>query len=125
MLHTKKGAALVQVLLVTVILAGMTAMLLRVSLSRTNTARRLNNMVVRQMLVNACQAEVNALWGAKKDRVFSEHLNSCYMYGTSREYTCQTKAVEGTNYQVKATFTSEAPDANNQCALTYTITIPD
>ena len=45
MLHNKRGAALLQVLLVTVVLAGMATMLLRANLSRTTTSRQTRRAV--------------------------------------------------------------------------------
>ena len=79
MLHNKKGAALLQVLLITVVLAGMAAMLLRASLSRTTTARKTRRTVASQMLINTCQAEVSALWGIKSPARFSKDLENCWM----------------------------------------------
>ncbi len=80
MLHNKKGAALLQVLLVTVVLAGMATMLLRASLSRTTTARQTRRAVASQMLINSCQAEVSALWAVKSPERFAKDLASCLMY---------------------------------------------
>lgn len=80
MLRTKKGAALLQVLLVTVVLAGMATMLLRASLSRTTTARHTRRSVAGQMLINSCQAEVSAMWGVKSQERFVKDLASCWMY---------------------------------------------
>lgn len=79
MLHNKKGAALLQVLLITVVLAGMAAMLLRASLSRTTTARKTRRTVASQMLINTCQAEVSALWGIKSHDRFAKDLENCWM----------------------------------------------
>lgn len=158
MLRNQKGAALLQVLLVTVVLAGMAAMLLRSSLSRTSTARKTRRAVASQMLINACQAEVNALWSVKKPDVFARDLQSCLMYcnasvgeeclvegqveeGTSvnasNQYVCAPIEMDGTYYQVTATFelsedalgscnpeTGENCDehsAQGQCPLRYTV----
>ena len=143
MLHNKKGAALLQVLLVTVVLAGMATMLLRASLSRTTTSRQTRRAVASQLLINACQAEVNALWGVKSRDRFVKDLASCLMsckctpaqedagtctcsVGTnaSRSYTCTPVEVgSGTGkitYTVTATFTGST-NANGQCELHYTL----
>ena len=121
MLHNKRGAALVQVLLITVVLAGMTAMLLRVSLSRANTARRMNQTVTYQMLIGSCQSEINMLWGVKTPVAFARDLSQCYMYSNSRSYTCESVTFEGTTYQVTAKFTDTTPNEYGRCPLTYTV----
>lgn len=79
-LSAKKGAALMQVLLVTVILAGMATMLLRAMLSRTTAARQTRKTVSSQMLVNSCMAEVNALWSAKTPEAFKRDMDLGIMY---------------------------------------------
>ena len=89
MLHNKKGAALLQVLLVTVVLAGMATMLLRASLSRTTTARQTRRAVASQMLINSCQAEVSAMWAIKSPERFAQDLAGCWMY-----CKCSPKAEE-------------------------------
>ncbi len=141
MLHNKKGAALLQVLLVTVVLAGMATMLLRANLSRTTTSRKTRRDVSSQMLINACQAEVNALWSLKDPEVFSVDLENCWMYCNrntgskrgcvkpdgeldlaTRSYKCKPVTAEGVMYQVEATFTGEHPnETTGQCAITYTV----
>ena len=79
-LKNKKGAALLQVLLVTVILAGMATMLLRASLSRTTAARKTRRTVSAQMLVNSCMAQINSMWAAKSPEMFARDMNQCIMY---------------------------------------------
>ena len=131
MLHNKKGAALLQVLLVTVVLAGMATMLLRANLSRTTTSRQTRQAVSRQMLINTCQAEVNALWSLKNADQFAVDLQSCQMYcGTYDEngsctdlhksYKCKPVTVEDVTYQVEATFTGATPN-NGKCDIEYEI----
>ena len=139
MLRNQKGAALLQVLLVTVVLAGMATMLLRASLSRTTTARQTRRTVSSQLLINACQAEVNALWSVKKGPVFQRDLSGCWMtcraaaeqpasscIGTgdsanaSRSFTCTPLTIDNVQYTVTATFTSETP-VDGRCRLEYEI----
>lgn len=140
MLTNKKGAALLQVLLVTVVLAGMATMLLRASLSRTTTSRQTRRTVSGQMLIDACQAEVNTMWSLKPEEYFTRDLKHCvmgcksikgmcvYEDGTlgpagSREYKCKPVTVQDVTYQVTATFTGTEPDAQTgQCAIKYEIT---
>ena len=80
MLRNKKGAALLQVLLVAAVLAGLATMLLRVSLSRTSAARHTRRTVAAQLLISRCQAEVNAFWSAKPEQKFAKDLEACRMY---------------------------------------------
>lgn len=132
MLNNKKGAALLQVLLVTVVLAGMATMLLRASLSRTTTARQTRRTVSAQLLVNACMAEVNTLWSNKTPEAFANDLNQCILYcksgetsGTCKQpaptYTCQPIVLEGLGtYTVTAEISNEKT-ADGQCKLDYHI----
>ncbi len=122
MFMNKKGAALMQVLLVTVVLAGMAAMLLRATLSRTMTARQTRRSVSTQILVDSCMAEVNSLWAAKSSEAFRSDYQGdargAYMYCDSydknngackstsegakhRYYDCTTK-IDNVTYTVRA-----------------------
>lgn len=132
----KKGAALLQVLLVTVILAGMATMLLRASLSRTTAARKTRRTVSAQMLVNSCMAQINSMWAAKSPEMFARDMNQCIMYckdtstGTcpaaqvEKTYKCNI-SLNGQTYTVTAAFDATGTDAtinaDNKCKLTYTI----
>lgn len=82
----KKGAALMQVLLITIILAGIATMILRATLSRTSSARRTRRAVSAQVLIQTCMAEVNSLWSKKTPEAFRRDLqgddNGPYMYCT-------------------------------------------
>ena len=84
MLHNKKGAALMQVLLATAVLAGMATMLLRASLSRTSSVRQIRQTVSTELLIESCQAEINMMWSKKKPEVFKRDLSGCWM-------NCKTK----------------------------------
>lgn len=80
----KKGAALMQVLLITIILAGIATMILRATLSRTSSARRTRRAVSAQVLIQTCMAEVNSLWSKKTPEAFRRDLQGDdkgpYMY---------------------------------------------
>lgn len=123
-LSAKKGAALMQVLLVTVILAGMATMLLRAMLSRTSAARQTRKTVSSQMLVNSCMAEVNALWSAKTPEAFKRDMDLGIMYcngGSTNttcpaanrvfEHQCADHTFDGVTYKVLAYF--ETNDEKN------------
>lgn len=129
MLNNKKGAALLQVLLVTVVLAGMATMLLRASLSRTTTARQTRRTVSAQLLVNACMAEVNTIWSIKTPDAFKKDMEDCTMFvksdGTKeKKYHCEIPN-NGITYTVTAEMTTTEPDSDGQCSLTYTIEASD
>ena len=135
MWKNKKGAALLQVLLITAVLAGIATMLLRASLSRTTAARKTRRTVSAQMLVNSCMAEVNTIWSIKSPDVFARDLNQCIMYcnSTNLTGTCSSGnsvkshqckiTIDGYEYRVTAEFSDNAPsaDGNTKCELVYTI----
>ena len=116
-LSSKKGAALLQVLLVTAVLAGIATMLLRASLARTSTVRQVKRAMSTEMLVESCMAEVNSLWAAKNADAFARDISQCIMYCDDGEviadvpcsgadlrytHTCSS-SVNGTSYTVTAT----------------------
>ena len=134
----KKGVALLQVLIVVAVLASMVAMILRVVLSRSATARQTTQTVTAQMLIENCQGEVAYLWAIKKPEVYARDLSRCVMYcdketvaecaaepGTYRRHACQQQAVYPVNmntwseFRVIAQFAGE-PDGG-RCQLTYTL----
>ncbi len=135
MWKNKKGAALLQVLLITAVLAGMATMLLRASLSRTTAARKTRRTVSAQMLINSCMAEVNTIWSIKSPEVFARDLRQCIMYCNSTNLTsaCSTAnsvkkheckiTIDGNEYTVTAEFTESSPteDDGRKCELGYTI----
>lgn len=79
-LKNKKGAALMQVLLITAILAGIATMLLRASLSRTASARKTRRQVSAQVLIQSCMSQVNDLWSSKNPTAFYRDLRDGSMY---------------------------------------------
>lgn len=89
MWKNKKGAALMQVLLAAIILAGIAAMLLRFSLSRSTSARKTRRAVLAETLIQSCMGEVNALWNQKLEqdwRVFQNDIaQHCFYCGVSRD----------------------------------------
>lgn len=100
MFKNKKGAALMQVLLVTIILAGIATLLLRAVLSRTTTAYQTRKAVSGQVLVESCMAEVNSLWSKKTPTAFLNDFNNGVMYYDSGNtpqytYTCKIPAGDG------------------------------
>lgn len=132
MLKNKKGAALLQVLLVTVVLAGITTMLLRASLSRTTAARQTRRTVSGQMLVNACMAEINTILTSKSAASFARDLNQCILWCESpayttcppakqtNEYSCAPITISGITYTVTASMPG-LQTADGLCTLNYSI----
>ena len=78
-----RGAALLQVLIVSAILAGLATMILRVSLSRTLAAKQARHAVTAQKMIESCMAEVNMLWASKATKAYAEDLAACRMCDTS------------------------------------------
>lgn len=120
----KKGAALMQVLLITLILAGIATMLLRASLSRTVSARKTRRTVTAQLLMERCMAEVNALWTAKTPEAYNRDWTNGNMYcsgnnGTScsTTYTCSIP----NPYNASSPYTVIATFAKASHTITYTI----
>lgn len=113
-----------QVLLMTMVLAGITTMLLRVTLSRTSSARQTRRAALSEVLIQACMAEVNGVWSAKTPAAFRRDLNgdesgdnkgkpimycanpkdgACAAGDRVRSYTCEYD-YNGTPYTVTAEF---------------------
>ena len=127
-IKNNKGAALMQVLLVTVVLAGMAAMLLRATLSRTRTARHTRRSVSTQLMVDSCMAEVNSLWASKSPQAFLGDFNGdsrgAFMYCESytdqgvcdnatahRYYDCNYQ-IDNISYTVRAWLYDNASDTD-------------
>lgn len=121
----KRGVALLQVLIISAVLAGLSAMILRAVMSRTSTARQTRRTVSAQLIIESCMAEIHNKYyhsEADKDDIV-EGLNTCaFKTGTTplREHTCMIYTGEAT-YSVKATFTTTKPDDDHGCTLKYTI----
>lgn len=120
-IKNKRGAALMQVLLVTAILAGIATFILRASLSRTSNARRTRRTISAQLLIDSCMSEVNTLWSAKTPEAFFTDMSNCKMQNSLDTYTC--KITDGENesstYKVVAKMTKNATTGN--CEVTYTV----
>lgn len=108
-----------QVLLLTIVLAGIATMLLRASLSRTLGARRTQRSVSGQMLIESCMAEINDIWSSKKPEIFQKDLAEGRLYCKSRNtagacqdnpkvttHTCTVRDPypSSSQYQVQASF---------------------
>lgn len=117
MLNNKKGAALMQVLLVTAVLAGLATMLLRSSLSRTTAARQTRQSVSFELLVEACQAEINMMWSQKTSAVFKRDLSGCWMNCSATIAEDKEQGWDGKDYTTSKCYSSNPKD--NQTNLTH------
>ena len=79
MIGNKRGAALLQVLIISAVLAGMATMILRATLSRTVSSRQSRHAVSSQMLIESCMAEVNEIWASKTPEAYARDLAACRM----------------------------------------------
>ena len=121
LMKNKRGAALMQVLLVTAILAGIATFILRASLSRTSNARRTRRTISAQLLIDSCMAEVNTLWSAKTPEAFFTDMANCKMHNNLDTYTCKIADGEksGSYYKVVAKMTKDTATGN--CQVSYTV----
>ena len=131
MLLNKRGAALLQVLIIAAILAGMSAMILRLTLSRTITSRQSRHVIAAQTVIESCMAEVNTFWAAKTSADYAADLAACRMCKTTGgqctatdTYTCSNIDIyaDSDNYTVTAKMESRSGSVTPPCKITYTIT---
>ena len=144
-LTNKKGVALLQVLVVTAILAGLATMILRASLSRTITSRQMRHQVNVQQAIESCMAEVNNIWASKTPKVYADDLAACRICGGSdcptgvvdnnsvydlpdgetvpanTVHTCNVSLAAGGSITVQARFVSNYDGTNKRCQLKYTV----
>lgn len=128
----KRGVALLQVLIVAAILAGLSAMILRVVLSRTLVARQNRRTVSAQMLIERCMAEVNYNLANQEPEPYAKSLAECCANGwteggssgggcndPSQTHTCSFSNPFGddVNYTVTATFSK----VDDQCQVAWQI----
>lgn len=85
MLLSKKGAAILQVLLLAAVLAGIATMILRFAVSRTSSARQNRRLVAAQLAIESCMAEVNEIWVSKSPEAFERDWNECIFKCTSSD----------------------------------------
>ncbi len=79
MIRNKRGAALLQVLIISAVLAGMATMILRATLSRTVASRQSRHAVSGQMMIESCMAEINEIWASKTSEAYARDLAVCRM----------------------------------------------
>ena len=139
----KRGAALFQVLIITALLAGMSAMILRLSLSRTIASRKARHVIAAQSVIESCMAQVNAVWAAKTPEAYARDLAACQMCDpikdgsancsaenqANKKYTCtgiQAVDDDDVTYTVTAEMDeSEQGAGKPPCKITYYVTADD
>ena len=112
----KRGVALLQVLIIAAVLAGLSAMILRVVLSRTLVARQNRRTVSAQMLIERCMAKINDDWERQPLEEYANALEGAIHNG---ELICCINgrvSVSGKNLCRKSSETNR-PDAA-QCTFT-------
>lgn len=123
----KRGVALLQVLIISAVLAGLSTMILRATLSRTVMSRQTRKTVSAQMLIESCMVEVNAWWASKTPEVYAADLSACNICHEAntgnctgqKQWTCTIEnAVHGKPaYSVRADMTS----GGAPCKIEYTV----
>lgn len=83
----KKGVALLQVLIIAAVLAGLSTMILRAIMPRTRSARMLRRTVEAQMLIEACRKEIAEIWARKTPQQFADDLEMCRFYNAEEGST--------------------------------------
>ncbi len=115
----KRGVALLQVLIVAALLAGMSALILRVVLSRTLIARQNRHTVSAQLLIDSCMNELNQLWAAKDAETYARDLEYCCNYGINDAYDPDQPQQPLTNdsphCKVMENMGSDAPGTGYRC----------
>ncbi len=128
----KRGVALLQVLIVAAILAGMSALILRVVLSRTLTARQNRHTVSAQLLIDSCMNELNQLWASKDPVTYARDLEYCCNYGVNTAFDpAQPVGGENRRCNVMENMGSNTPGTMYRChrdnafgtGTTYTVYI--
>ena len=140
----KRGVALLQVLIISAILAGLSAMILRTTLSRQVAARRTRREVKAQMVIEYAMAYMNNLWALKTPEAYAEDLHNCKivcahnngepddchaqdLYFNRSDLTINVPNADDVNtpYRVQVTFAPcDGDDTSCQsgsCQVTYTI----
>lgn len=126
----KRGAALLQVLIISAVLVGLSAMILRATLSRTLSARRMRHTLSSQMIIENAMAQINARWASLTPETYAEYLEHCILKcdkadvascAADDQYRTETVVVPGvdTTHTVTVRFAQE--QGTDNCIATYSI----
>lgn len=130
----KRGVALLQVLIIAAVLAGLSAMILRAVMSRTLAARQLRKTVKGQMVIEMAMKEVHEYWAkqfAEDPVTAAENIANCRfeLYEDPEDGEMKTRREQTfwVPYPPKAegTFAMEVamvPEEGKPCSIRYNIT---
>ncbi len=144
--RNNRGAALLQVLILSAILAGMATMILRVTLSRSVASKQVRHQITAQKMIESCMAQVNMFWASKTPEAYARDLSQCQMCSTApvtsggdacdgsdtsapgktfpanKVYSCgEITGGNGYSAQVYAVIETNSDSSDNQCKITYVI----
>lgn len=105
----KKGTALMQVLLITVIIATIATFIMRLSMSRSTTAARSARVLAAKALIEGCQAEIYS-------KLLAADLGG---NAVVFPYTCYSAG------DIKVTVTRGSDNGDGTMPLEYTISATD
>ncbi len=83
--QNNRGAALLQVLILSAILAGMATMILRVTLSRSVASKQVRHQITAQKMIESCMAQVNMFWASKTPEAYARDLGQCQMCDPTKD----------------------------------------
>ncbi len=126
----KRGAALLQVLIISAVLAGLSAMILRATLSRTLSARRTRHTISSQMIIENAMAQINTRWASLTPETYAKYLELCILKCDKSEVTAcnddayrteiiEVPGMESNTYRVTVKFDKKTGEDN--CVATYSI----
>ena len=148
MYKNNRGAALLQVLMLSALLAGLSVMVLRAALSRQVMVRKTRHTIGLHMAVSACIAEINNMWAVMTPEQYETSLNMgaadwhdrCQMpqkaVGTDcaghavstadNAWYCRVRPYGSTEYCIKAQMfandpTPGASETISPCRIEYTV----
>ena len=125
----KRGVALLQVLIIAAVLAGIATMILRAVVSRTSVVHQNQKIVTARMLIEGCMKDVAELWVAKTPQEYADDLDAC-RFGVDEDGNDVTqrscfvpfpgRGVPHDTIEVVASFV-DGPDSDGRCQLRYSI----
>ena len=107
----KKGVALLQVLIIAAVLAGLSTMVLRAIMPRTRSARMLRRTVEAQMLIESCRKEIAEIWAKKTPQQFADDMANCRFFNAEDEDPNNRPPGNSSGYEVDEE-TGEIVNAN-------------
>lgn len=135
MYKNKRGAALLQVLMLSALLAGLSVMVLRATLSRQVTARKTRHDVGVHEAIEACAAEIYNMWAVMTPDQYRTNLASCSLppmpTGTqnclgqaaaANEWYCRVNPYGTKEYCITAKMgTKETGETESPCQVSFTV----